>query len=58
MNIYEMYGRQSEKLQESLEFHRSTMRLLQDLKDGTVSLKQLELDTAGWHLQEDMEPQS
>lgn len=45
-----MFGRQAEKLQESVEFYKHTMQLLRDLKEGAVSIAQVEIDASGWRL--------
>lgn len=43
-----MFGRQAEKMQELAEFHATTMRLLRELKDGTVTVAQITLSESGW----------
>lgn len=48
MKIHEMFGHQAERLQELMEFHELTAKLLQDLKDGKVALSQLTVKPNGW----------
>lgn len=52
MGIHEMFGRQAEKLQEAIEFHRATIQLLADLRDGKVQPEQIVIDAGGWTLKE------
>ena len=50
MNIYEMHGRQSEKMQEVVESWGATLQLLRDLRDGNVMPSQLVVEQDGWRL--------
>lgn len=59
MDIYERYGRQSERLEEQLEAtqrefaaHVSTINVLRHLKNGELSLDQLTVDPTepSWNL--------
>lgn len=52
MNIYEMYGRQSEQLVEAVQFREATMALLRDLRDGKVTPARLVVEDTGWSLRE------
>ena len=50
MNIYEMHGRQSEKMQEVVESWGATLQLLRDLRDGNILPAQLVVEQDGWKL--------
>lgn len=52
MNIYEMYGRQAEQLNQAEEYFNATQKVLHDLKSGTVLPSQLVIAQGGWHLGE------
>ena len=52
MNIYEMYGRQSERTQEMVEGWSTTLQLLRDLQDGKVRPAQLVVSQTGWEVQD------
>ena len=50
MNIYEMYGRAVEERHAEHEAHLNTIRLLDDLKAGRITLDRLSVNaaTASW----------
>lgn len=52
MNIYELYGRQTEQLEQLAEGYRQTLELLRNIKDKKVSIKDVELSDSGWKLKE------
>ena len=52
MNIYEMYGRQAEQMQQSRAYFDATQKLLADLQDGSVLPPQLVITQTGWELAE------
>lgn len=51
MNIYEMYGRQAEQLQEAMEYHARTQKLLADIQSGACVPVQLVVTAEGWSVQ-------
>ena len=50
MNIYELHGRQTEKMQQIVESWGTTLQLLRDLQDGTVLPSQLVVTQSGWEV--------
>lgn len=51
MNIYEMYGRQSEQYQDNIDAFLDTLQLLRDLKEGKYTLEQIVVEQKGWHFE-------
>ena len=56
MNLYEMYGRQAESLQDTVDKFLNTVELLQDLKAGKLTLDQVVVEKNGWHLASPSDP--
>lgn len=52
MNIYELYGRQAEKMAEMVQYHRATQQLLFDLFGGRILPSQLVITQEGWSVGE------
>ena len=52
MNIYEMFGRQAEQMQELCGFFASTMQLLQQIRNGEVIPCQIVLNQTGWEVED------
>lgn len=50
MNIYEMHGRQAEKMQEVSEAWQRTLALLRDIHAGKVLPAQLTVGAEGWDI--------
>ena len=50
MNIYEMHGRQAEKMQQMVESWGTTLQLLRDIQDGTILPPQLVVTQNGWEV--------
>ncbi len=50
MNIYEMYGRKAEEVEELGNGLRETLTLLEQLKSGQVRVEQMEVSDHGWSL--------
>lgn len=50
MNIYELYGRQAEQLQDAIDKFMKTIELLQNLKAGNLSLDQVIVERNGWNV--------
>lgn len=53
MNIYELYGRQAEKLMELQQYHQLTQQVLNDLVAGKVLPAQLVVTQMGWQVADD-----
>lgn len=50
MNIYEMYGRKAEEVEELGNGLRETLTLLEELKSGEIQVDQVEVNDHGWSL--------
>lgn len=48
MDIYHLYGKQAEKLEQAETAFRTTLQLLRDLKAGTRTLDEVTVDEDGW----------
>ena len=48
MNIYEMFGKQSEELQDVVDKFYATLNLLRKLKSGEIALERLTINEKGW----------
>ena len=56
MNIYELYGKQTEQLEQLSEGFIKTLRLLRDIKDKKVNIKNVELSDGGWEIKDKNKP--
>ena len=50
MKIYEMFGKQSEELQEVVDQLYMTLDLLRKLKSGEIALERLTVHDKGWNV--------
>ena len=56
MNIYELYGKQTEQLEQLSEGFIKTLELLRDIKDKKVNIKNVELSDGGWEIKDRSKP--
>ena len=56
MNIYELYGKQTEQLEQLSEGFTKTLKLLRDIKDKKVNIKNVELSGGGWEIKDKSKP--
>lgn len=52
MNIYELYGRQAEHMEQMREYFRYTQQGLRDLQEGRILPSQLVVTDNGWETKE------
>lgn len=50
MDIYERYGRKTEQLEQVIEGHFRTLGLLKALKNGELTLNDIEVTDSGWEV--------
>ena len=50
MNIYELYGRQTEKLEQAMGQLMKTLGLLKAIQDGKIDIKDVEVSPNGWQI--------
>ena len=52
MNIYELYGRKEEQLQNSISEHLKTLTALKSIKDEKLKIEDIDVWDDGWKINE------